>query len=820
MKNINTVFKREINAYFNSPIAYIFIIVFILISAGLYIAQFFLLAKADMRLFFFSLPLILCVFLPVITMRLWAEDRRGNTLELLLTFPMNTHELVLGKFFASLVFYAAALFSTVTIPVMLIIIGNPDIGAIICQYAGAVLLGSFFLALGILISGFCRDQIVSFIIALIACFGLFFLGTDFMVSSIDGWAPGLGSFLRSSVALAHHFSTFQKGIIDSRDVLYFLIGTVIFLTLNTFWLESRLRPKAKSIFSTTCLVSFGIFIVINFILSDIPIGRFDCTQGRIYTIHRSTRQILLDLKTPVTLKLFISSQEKMPGVMKTLERDIRDKLDEFKVAAKGKLNYKVFHMEAVNIASEEDSLEKSIESKGIRPFQVQSIEADEMGVKLIYSAISIAYKEKAEEIIPQITHESLFDLEYGIISKIYRMTLDQAPSLALVAPYTEKDIDPQLKQVLQRFTRGEIESLREDEYEAIPKILRYEGYEVSRIKLTKDEPIPKDTTTLIVIDQEKLNDRQGFEINRFLVNGGAVLLIVQNYNFEFLPLERGGIGAIAKDREPQVNPLLKEWGLGVSKELLMDTEVEIISLGGGNVFGFLPLSQPVKMPMQIKVLSDNMNNDISITSHLSSLFYLWGSALEVDYDKLKELNLDVRTLFTSSPHAWTVAYHEGNITEEDVTPPAANKRRSFPLAVFVTGYFPDAFEGKQVPPWPEDRKKEQEGFQAPAEERNISPKHGKFILVGCSQMFTKKLLETGGHIQFFLNSVDAISLGEKLIGVRSKVPIDRSIGKISSAAKFGWRIFAIGLVPVLLCIIGSVRVFMRKRAKWAYLKAN
>ena len=109
MKNILTIFNREIKAYFNSAIAYIFIIVFLLILVGLYMSQFFLVGNADMREFFFMLPLVLCVFIPAITMRLWAEDRRGNTLELLLTFPVKTHELVLGKFLAVVALVCTAL---------------------------------------------------------------------------------------------------------------------------------------------------------------------------------------------------------------------------------------------------------------------------------------------------------------------------------------------------------------------------------------------------------------------------------------------------------------------------------------------------------------------------------------------------------------------------------------------------------------------------------------------------------------------------------------------------------------------------------------
>ena len=182
MKSINftTIFQRELAAYFNAAIAYIFIIVFVLLNGGLYMTQFFLYAKADMRPFFATLPFVLCVFLPAVTMRLWAEEKRGNTLELLLTFPVPTHTLVIGKFLAGFIFYLTALVSTFSIPLMLKVIGKPDMGIIASGYIGAALTGAFFLALGIFISGLCRDQIVAFILSMIICFGLYLTGTEFL----------------------------------------------------------------------------------------------------------------------------------------------------------------------------------------------------------------------------------------------------------------------------------------------------------------------------------------------------------------------------------------------------------------------------------------------------------------------------------------------------------------------------------------------------------------------------------------------------------------------------------------------------------------
>jgi len=672
---------------------------------------------------------------------------------------------------------------------------------------------------GIFVSGFCKDQIVAFVASMMACFGIFLAGTDFIVVSVDGWVSGLGTFIKNAFGASQHFNAFQKGVIDSRDFLYFIIGTIIFLTLNAFWLEIKLKPKAKTVFSGTCLLCVVIVALFNSIFVDITIGRFDCTQGKIYTLSEAGREILSGLKAPVTVKFFVSPPDKMPSAFKTLEREVRDKLDEFVVASRGKFNYKVFHMEAAGPAQgSEATLEESIQRKGIEPFQVQSIEADEVGVKLVYSAMSVAYKEKAEEIIPRITPQSLSKLEYIIISTIYKMTLDSPLQVALVAPYEEKALDPQIKELLKSLGQSVMERYRRDEYELVPRLLEYEGYKTKRIQLTQDEPIPEDTDILIILEPSRLNQRQRFEINKFLVNGGSVFLAVQRYNFEYSARGPQGVSVRARDTAPEINQLLQQWGLSVNRDLLMDVQADVVTLTGARVFGIFEVSSPVKLPMQLRIIPEQMNQEISITSNLGHLLYLWGSALTVDDDKIKQLGLQARTLFYSSPEAWQAKYHSGYLNNSDLSPPGSDERKQYPLAVLVKGQFPDAFKGKSLPAWPKREEIDESSSRTSEKRQELNPKPGQLILVGCARMFDRNLLSRAGHAQFFMNSIEAISLGEKLIEVRSKQPMFRPLKRVSSATKIIWKAVVTFLVPLAICFTGGLRLFMRRRQKWLYLK--
>ncbi len=239
MRNITTVFKREFAAYFNSPIAYIFIIAFLVLNSGLFMTGFFLNETADLRAFFGNLPFFLIFFIPAVSMRLWAEDKRTGTFELLMTLPMKARDVMLGKYFAALAFYLVALAGTLPLAIMVASLGNPDMGALWSGYLGSILLGGLYLGIGTFTSGLTRDQISAVILGIMACFTIFILGVGGVAATIDGWIPGLGSLLQNYLGLANHYDMMLRGVVAAGDLAYFLGLTGLFLTLNTLWLEGR-----------------------------------------------------------------------------------------------------------------------------------------------------------------------------------------------------------------------------------------------------------------------------------------------------------------------------------------------------------------------------------------------------------------------------------------------------------------------------------------------------------------------------------------------------------------------------------------------------
>jgi len=826
--NLRIILSRELAAYFNSPIAYIFMIIFTLLNGGLFMTQFFLVGRADMRAFFYMLPFFLSVFLPAVSMRLWAEEKRGNTQELLLTFPMRSHELVLGKFFASFFFYLITLACTFPIPVMLAVLGRPDIGAILSGYIGAAFLGGFFLAIGTLVSGFYRDQIAAFILSMMICFGLYLAGTEFVAASIDGWIAGLGTFLRHFLGAADHYAAFAKGVIDNRDVLYFAVGSAVVLVLNGFWIEGRMRPKAASIFTTAALISAGIFLLSNWLVAGVPLGRFDMSEGQTYTISSASRKLLRSLPSPVTVKYYISSADKMPTSMKTLEQDARDKLEELRAVSEGHFRYQIFHMDAataVEGTKKEDTMEEQLSKKGVLPFRIESVQSDEVGVRLIYSGLTISYKEKPAEILPQIHPGNLDDLEYAIMSKLYRMTLPEVPKIALMAPYQDRSVDPNLMMLLQQLGGQVPPSYRDDPYEYLQLGLESEGYPVSRISLNNKSGIPEGTKTLAVVGPSNLSERQKYEINRFLCRGGSVFMAVQNYEFNYKPKETGDVELVPSEKNPAVNDLLSAWGFQVNTNILADEQNEAISLSGSGRAALLGISFPVKLPIQILLTDSEMNTQTSITARLSAFFYLWGSALKVDQEKIKAQGLKVETLLHSSKRSWTVPFTPRSMMPQAFERVAKSVPGPFPLAVLAEGQFTDAFKDKKIPEWTPEASADAASANPEAEVKKgktpepLQLKPGKLLLIGAATPFQKQLMQNGGHLNFFLNAMDILTLGDALTGIRSKGQVGRALPKVSAPAKVAWRLFVMFLIPILIALLGFGRAYIRRRTKQLYLKS-
>lgn len=234
MANIATVAKRELAGYFASPVAYVFIVIFLLL-AGFFtfmVGGFFKRGEATLESFFVWHPWLYLFLVPAVGMRLWSEERRLGTLELLLTMPISVWQAIVGKFLASWLFLVLALALSFPLVITVSYLGSPDLGAVFCGYLGSALLAGAYLAVACMTSAMTRNQVVSFILSVVICLFLILAGWPPVTDMLVQWARPWFVDLVASFSVMPHFDSFRRGVIDSRDVLYFL-SVIVFCLFTT-----------------------------------------------------------------------------------------------------------------------------------------------------------------------------------------------------------------------------------------------------------------------------------------------------------------------------------------------------------------------------------------------------------------------------------------------------------------------------------------------------------------------------------------------------------------------------------------------------------
>jgi ABC-2 type transport system permease protein len=231
MSNVVSIFKREFLGYFSTPIAYVFLAIFVFLSGifTFYMGSFFDRGQADLQPFFQFHPWLYLFLIPALAMRLWAEERRGGTIELLLTLPVTISQAVLGKFLAAWAFSGIALLLTFPLWITVNYLGNADNGVILASYLGSLLMAGAFLAIGGCMSALTRNQVIAFVVSAVVCLGFVLSGFPLVLDFFSSWAPEFLVQAVSSFSFLSHFNAISEGVIELRDIVYFV-------SLIAFWL--------------------------------------------------------------------------------------------------------------------------------------------------------------------------------------------------------------------------------------------------------------------------------------------------------------------------------------------------------------------------------------------------------------------------------------------------------------------------------------------------------------------------------------------------------------------------------------------------------
>ncbi len=241
MRNVGIIMRRELASYFATPLAYVFILIFLLLANAFtfYLGGFFERGQADLQAFFYWHPWLYLFLIPAVSMRLWAEERKSGSIELLMTQPVTLWEAVLGKYFAAWLFAGLALALTFPIWITVNYLGKPDNGTILAAYIGSLLLAGGYLAIGSCMSALTNNQVIAFILGVVACFVVLLAGFPLVLDAFRSWAPQWLVDAIASLSFLTHFDSIKKGVIDIRDLLYFGMLSAFFLLATSIALDLR-----------------------------------------------------------------------------------------------------------------------------------------------------------------------------------------------------------------------------------------------------------------------------------------------------------------------------------------------------------------------------------------------------------------------------------------------------------------------------------------------------------------------------------------------------------------------------------------------------
>jgi len=476
--HIYRIAQKELSLFFSSPIAYLFLACFSVVTLFIFFwgEAFFARNIADVRPLFEWMPLLLIFLASTLTMRLWSEEKRTGTLEYVLTQPVPLWQFTLGKFIACLVLLTIALVITLPLPITVSLFSDLDWGPVIAGYIATFLLGAAYLSIGLFVSAKSDNQIVSLITS-VAIAGAFYLIGSHTITSLFG---NHVAALLESLGSGSRFSSITRGIIDFRDLYYYLSIIVLFLTLNTYVLEkarwSDTGRKTKHLLWRQASVLFIVnVILVNVWLSQFSSLRIDMTQGKQYTLSQVSKNYLHQLQEPLLIRAYFS--RKTHPLLAPLVPQLTDLLKEYQIAGNGKIK-----LEVIDPANHPELEQEANQKYGIKPVPFQVADRYQSSIVSSYFNVLISYGNEYQV------------LSFSDLIEVKEQPNQQKIDVQLRNP--EHDITSAIKKVLEKYqTSGNL-------FDTIHQPVTFTAY------LSADEHLPK---ALRTYKQTVLDIAHGYE---------------------------------------------------------------------------------------------------------------------------------------------------------------------------------------------------------------------------------------------------------------------------------------------------------------------
>ncbi len=942
MDKVWSVFRKEFNGFFASPAAWLFLGGFLVTALFVFFwaETFFARNIADLRPLFQWMPVLLIFLSAALTMRSWSEERRAGTLESLLTSPVRPLHLVLGKFLAALALVALALALTLPLAVTVALMGPLDWGPVIGGYLASLFLAAAYIAIGLTMSARTDNPIVALILTVAVAGVLYLIGSPLLTTL---FGHRIGSVLEL-LGSGSRFDAITRGVLDLRDIVYYLSLVGIFLSLNLYtlerlrWANNAPRPRHRQWGWLTAL-AVANFVLLNLWLAPLGKARVDLTEGDIYSLSDTTRQLLGQLQEPLLIRGYFSA--KSHPLLEPLTPQLRDLLKEYQVAGGDKVK-----VEFIDPHQDQALEEEAAEKYGIRPVPFRMASRYEAGVVNSYFDIVVAYGDQYEtlgyEDLIEVKGGGEGDLEVLLNNPEYAITravkkvasawqsggnvfasLDKPVTfhgyisaddkLPKALQTLRRDLDDVLDELRQQAGdklkidiadpdagNGELAKKLKSEYglgpqiaslfdpkpfwfylfvegngelvqaplpadldkEALKKSLvaavqrmapgflknialvtppappsspfmparggkRYSDLQEvlmgdARIRGTdlKDGRAPDDADLMLLMAPDKLDEKQLFAVDQFLMQGGSVVVATSPFDVAISET------LTANKHQSGLEQWLKHFGLSIDDSLVLDPQNASLPVPVRRQIGPIAVREIRMMPYPHfpDIRGDGLNPDNPITSGLGQLTMNWASPIRVDAEANKARQ--VVTLLHSSPQSWTSAAL--NVLPDYQRYPdsgfkPAEQRGAQTLAVAVTGRFDSWFKGKSSPLLKAEEDKPDEADDA--KDKDADKKDDKTIVSGvierssdsarliliASNTFASDAVITLAsqgqgrlytkQLEFLQNAIDWALDDQGLVNIRGRAQLARLLKPMTHKQQLFWEYLNYGLALVGLLLV-------------------
>ena len=699
-----TLFKKELASFFTSLIGYLTIIVFLVLT-GLMLWVF----KSDFNILDYGFasmeglfvigPFLYLFLIPAITMRMFAEEKKNGTMELLLTKPLSEMKLIWAKFLAGVVLVFISLLPTIVCYFSVFALGDPvgniDTGSVVGSYIGLLLLGAAFVAIGLFASSITNNQIVAFIIAALMSA---FMHLGFEAIYHMGFL-GNADLLVRSLGMSYHYDSISRGVVDSRDVIYFASVIAVFMMATRIVLQSRKwhgwRNKKDLRRSHWIELGAGVLIVIFVnVIGYYLFVRLDLTSEKRYTLSKSTKTLLKKVDEPVLFRIYLEGE--FPADFKRLQNETKEMLNQFRAYNKN-IQYEFVNPNNFDDPQERQVFYQKLAQKGIQPTQIQVSTGNGVTTQVLIPAADVMYKgsETSIQLLQsqkyvdqtQLLNNSIQSLEYVLSNAIRALSRSKKPTVAFMRGHGELPL-PNLSDIIGSLY----------EYYALDTVRMDENIN----SLTTRTLNLKDSTyqfhnkyDLIIIAKptRPFSDRDLYILDQYVMYGGKLLWLVDPLDADLDSLAHAR-QAVATRYPLNIEEMLFTYGARINPDLVMDIRCRPIPMTVGMVgdkpqIQFQPwLYFPEIVPLSSHPIVRNL--DLIKTDFLSSI-----DLIDNDIDKTVLLTTSEFSRVKNAPSIY-------DLNEAKIEPDRRLfNRQNIPVAVLLEGRFKSMFRNRLTPDFTE-----------------------------------------------------------------------------------------------------------------------